>query len=206
MFLHLLDTFWYVRRAESPPNETKRDWMNRVSEPFFFPFWLLVNLLPLITEERDGKILIDHPVQLLLSAKWFPVLHFIFLLRKKFKEFALVPIWVYFIALFHAITSTQGILNNVFLSFPFYLPDICRVLCFPLSHCVASFSLSGIGRAVRPIYNYGCPSLLVLKSCFMLLSLTLIIWAAFLLSTWMSWGYFFGQYWTAQVILLWDLD
>lgn len=184
--------------------------MDRVRELlsffFFFSFCLLVKFLLLITEERDGKVLIDHPAQLLLSARWFPVLHFIFLLRKKCKGFALVPIWAYFIALFHAITSTQGILNNFCPSFPFYLPDICRVLCFPLSHCVASFSLNGIGRAVRPIYGYGCPSPLVTKSCFMLLTWALIIWTEFLLSTWMCWAYFFGEYWTAQVSLLWDWD
>lgn len=147
----------------------------------FFSFWSLTNLLPLFTEERDGKLLIDHPGQLLLSATWFPVLHFIFLLGKKIQGFALVPIWAYFIALFHPVTSTQGILNNFCPSFPFYLLDICRVLCFPPSHCVNIFSLNGIGRAVRPVYRYDCLSLLVIQSCFMLLSQTLIIWTEFLL-------------------------
>lgn len=129
-----------------------------------------------------------------------------FCLEKKFKGFALVPIWVYFIALFYPVTSTQGILNNFCLSFPFYLPDVCRVLCFPPSHCDNIFSLNGIGRAVRPIYSYDCLSLLVIKSCFMLLSQTLIIWTEFLLSTWMAWAYFLGEYWRAQVSLLCDWD
>lgn len=159
--------------------------------------------LPLIIEERYGKYLIDHLAELPLSVRWFPVLCLIFLLRKKkCKGFALVSIWAYFIALFHAIISTQGILSNFCPPFPFYLPDICRVLCFPLSHCVASFFDNNIGRAVRPIYNYSCPSLLVIKSCLMLL--TLIICAEVLLSMWMLWAFFFRDYWAAQVSLHWN--